>query len=63
MIARAIVTSEAPAASILLSLYDQAGLAGRIELTPGQALRLASDLLSLAITKDRPDGSTPPASE
>lgn len=55
MTARAVVTSEEPAAPILLSLYDRAGLAGRIELTPGQALRLASDLLALALAKGRPD--------
>lgn len=63
MTPRAVVTSEAPAAPILLSLYGEAGLAGRIELTPGQALRLASDLLGLAIGKGRPDGSTAPAAE
>ena len=63
MTARAIVTSEAPAAPILLSLYSDAGLTGQAELTPGQALRLAADLLGLALLKGGPDGSGPGATE
>lgn len=63
MTAGAVVTTEAPAAPILLSLYDQAGLAGRAELTPGQALRLAADLLGLALTKRGPYGSGPGPAE
>lgn len=63
MTARAVVTTEAPAAPILLSLYGEAGLAGRAELTPHQALRLAADLLGLALAKGRPDGSGTGATE
>jgi hypothetical protein len=53
MTARAVATSEAPAAPILLSLYDDAGLVGRAELTPRQALRLVADLARLIDQKDR----------
>jgi len=56
MTARAVVTTEAPAAPILLSLYSEAGLTGRAELTTAQALRLAADLLGLALGKGGPDG-------
>ncbi len=63
MTARAVASTEAPAAPILLSLYGEAGLAGRIELNPDQALRLAADLLGLALDKGRPDGGSPATPE
>jgi len=44
---RAVVTSEAPAAPLLLTIYEDRGLAGRIELSPRAALHLALDLLQL----------------
>lgn len=59
MTARAVASTEGPTAPILLSLYDQAGLAGRAELTPDQALRLAADLLGLALAKHRTKPAAP----
>jgi hypothetical protein len=50
---RAAVTSETPAAPVLVSLYTDAGLAGRIELSPRSALHLAADLLNHVIAKER----------
>lgn len=46
---------------IVLSLLGD-GLVAAVELTPPQALRLAVDLLGLALAKGRTDG-TPPAAE
>ena len=43
---RAAVTTEAPAAPILVSLYTDSGLAGRVELSVQNALGLAVDLLN-----------------
>lgn len=48
---RTIVTSEAPGAPVLLSLYDSGGLVARAELSPELALRLALDLLGSAVPK------------
>ncbi len=45
---------------IVLSLLGD-GLVAGVQLTPSQALRLAVDLLGLALGKGRPDGGTPPA--
>ena len=48
---RAVVTTEAPAAPILLALYANQGLTGRIELSQLAALQLAVDLLHHVTTK------------
>ena len=50
---RAVVTTEAPAAPILLALYANQGLTGRIELSQLAALQLAADLLHHVTTKSR----------
>jgi len=48
---RAVVTSEAPGAPVLLSLYAEHGLIGRAELSCEAALRLALALLGCAVPK------------
>jgi hypothetical protein len=48
---RAIVISEAPPAPILLALYEDHGLVGRIELSPRAALQLAFDLMKHVVAK------------
>ena len=51
MTSRAVVTTEAPTAPVLLSLYAQHGHAGRIELSPRDALALALDLFGCVMAK------------
>ena len=47
----AIATTEGPAAPILLTLYTDSGLVGRVELSPVAALHLAFDLIKQVVNK------------
>jgi hypothetical protein len=49
---RAVATTEGPAAPVTVSLFNDSGLVGRIELSPRCALYLALDLLQLVVAKD-----------
>ena len=48
---RAVATTTARAAPIVLSLYDADGLAAAVELGPRDALALAVDVLRLVLAK------------
>lgn len=48
---RALVTTEAPAAPILLTLYQAHGPVGRVELSPRSELHLAADVIIHATSK------------
>lgn len=48
---RTVITTEAPGAPVLLSLYADHGLIARAELLPESALRLALDLFGCALPK------------
>jgi hypothetical protein len=48
---RPVVTTEAPGAPVLLSLYADHGLVARAELSPELALRLAFELLGSGVPK------------
>jgi hypothetical protein len=48
---RAVATTEHRDAPILLSLYTDSGLVGRVELSPVAALHLAFDLIKQVVNK------------